>query len=162
MSKESPIGLKENALPGVGVDTEVVGSLTAGVPRRFVDPKAHLIGLEYRPGSWLGESCLGSLRPIYRPDQNRLLVSATVAREGYAVSGLEAQFRNNLDAVKLHFRKIRPDGSLDPNDTYEGDWIGFPDPAAQRKSLGDTGVRVIGVFLRAGAVVDGLALVLEK
>ncbi|HEX3316143.1 MAG TPA: hypothetical protein VHR72_14695, partial [Gemmataceae bacterium] len=159
-TKEAPAGLRENAYPGVGVETPFAGISQGGVPRRHVDPKGHLLGLEYRVGSWAGESCIGGLRPIYLADQGKLFPQSAMAKEGYAVSGAEVQFRNNVDAVKLHFRRIKPDGSLDPTDSYEGTWFGAPDPACRTILLGDTGPRVIGIFTRSGAVVDGLALVL--
>ena len=161
LTKETPAGLRENAFPDVGVDSELVGSPRNGEPLRFVDAKGHLLGLEYRTGNWNGEACLSALRPVFRLDQPTLHPMSTVAREGYAVSGIEIQSRNNIDAVKLHFRRIRPDGSLDPADSYEGPWAGPTNSAARQTTLGDTGQRVIGVFARIGAVVDGLAIVLE-
>ena len=160
-TKEFSPGLRENLHPGVGVDTPFAGTSTGLIPRRFVDPKNPVLGLEYRVGSWAGEACIDGLRPVYSHDQAKFFPQSEVAKEGYAVSGAEVQVRNNVDAVKLHFRRIKADGSLDPNDAYEGDWFGAPNPTARRITLGDTGPRVLGIFTRSGAVVDGVALVLD-
>ena len=139
-TKETPVGLKENAFPGVGVDTEFAGTSQGGVSRCWVDPKGHVLGLEYRPGAVGGRGV--PRRPaadLQARSESILLSSSTVAREGYAVSGMEVQYRNNVDAIKLHFRKIRPDGSLDPNDAHEGEWIGFPDRLRHARSSATRG-----------------------
>ena len=162
-TKDAPSGLKENANPSVGVDTEFAGTRDGSlIGRRHVDPQRPLLGIEYRGGAWAGEQCLGALRPIFSADQNKLLPQIELAKGGYAVSGAEVQVRNNIDAIKLHYRRVKPDGSLDPNDAYQGPWIGAPDPAARIVTMGDTGARVLGFHTRSGAVVDGFALVLEK
>jgi hypothetical protein len=161
-TKEAPPGLRENAFPDFGVDTQFAGSSGGPIPHRFVDPKGYLLGLEFRVGSWQGEQCLGALHPVYSLDQNQLHPGRITAKEGYAVSGAEVQVRNNVDAIKLHFRRIKPDGSLDPADSYESPWFGATDPTARIVTLGDTGARVLGFSSRAGAVIDGFALVLER
>ena len=133
------------------------------IPCRWVDPKTPVIGFEAQPGSWAGEPALGSLRPIYTRDANGTPNhQRIVAREGFAVSGIEVLRHNYVNAVKPHFRKLRPDGSLDPGDAYQGDWLGFPNQPGDRRTLGDTGARVIGLFTRCGAVVDGVVLVLDR
>jgi ribosomal protein S27E len=162
-TKESPVGLRENAFAGVGRDTPFAGSPPSPgqVPRRYLDPKGHLIGLEFGVGMWMNEPCLNALRPVYSQDQNRLHPQSVVAKEGYAVAGADVQYRNSVDAIKLHFRRVRPDGSLDPNDVYDSPWFGATDATARVMSLGNTGARVLGVFTRGGAVIDSVALVLE-
>jgi len=162
MSREPPENLRPNHLPNVGVDTEFVGTSSGLGPNRYVDPKGHLLGVECRLGSWAGENALGAVRPIFRRDQAKLYPLFSVAKEGYAVSGAELKLKTYVNAIKLHFRKIRPDGSLDPNDSYEGPWVGVMYDGTPTKSLGDTGARVIGLFTRSGAVVDGMALVLDR
>ena len=109
---------------------------------------------------WNGEQCLDGLRPIYRHDQDNAFKERELAKEGYAVSGADVQIRNNVDAIKFHYRRIKEDGSLDPNNSYEGPWFGVPTPAARVVTLGDTGPRLLGIFTRSGAVVDGMALVM--
>jgi hypothetical protein len=162
-TKEGASGLKENANPGIGTDTAFAGTANGSLfGRRFVDPKLPLLGLEYRLGEWAGEKCLGELRPIFSHDQNTRLPQSEKAKEGYAVSGAEVQVRNNIDAIKLHYRRLKADGSLDPNDVHESPWFGVTNPAARIITLGDTGPRVLGFHTRSGLVVDGFALVLER
>ena len=161
-TKRQPANLRPNQLPNAGVDTELVGPSEGLLAQRYVDPKGHLLGVEHKLGQWMNESALGAIRPIFDRNQSKNLPAFTIAKEGYAVSGAEVQCRKFVDALKLHFRRIRPDGSLDPNDSYAGEWIGSPHPAAQHKTLGDTGSRVIGVSVRStNIVVDGIALVLD-
>ena len=161
-TKEAPPGLRENAFPEIGVDTQFAGSSLGGIPRRYVDPKGHLLGLEYRIGAWRGEQCISGLQPVYSLDQNKLYPNRVVAKEGYAVSGAEVQVRNQVDAIKFRFRRIKPDGALDPADAYESAWFGAFDPTGPNTTLGDTGPRVLGFVTRAGVVVNGFALVLDR
>jgi hypothetical protein len=65
-----------------------------------------------------------------------------------------------VDAIQLIFMKLRADGKLDPKDQYAGEWIGFPDNGNEVK-LGGDGRRVIGIDCRQGAIIDGVALVME-
>jgi hypothetical protein len=159
---EPPTPARPNpAGPKVGVETAFAGNQD-GSNRRHVDDSGPMIGIQYRLGAWAGEKCLGDVQPIHRRDQKTPLPMQLVAKEGYAVSGAEVQYGKYVDAIKLYFRKVRADGTLDPADGYQSDWLGSPNPAATVTKLGDTGPRVLGISLRAIGVVDGLALVMEK
>ena len=155
-------GLQDNGNPGVGVDTPFAGTSKGLIGHRHVDPQKPLLGIEYRLGAWAGEKCLQGLRPIFSQDQAKAFPAFEIAKEGYAVAGAEVQVRNNIDAIKFHYRRIKADGSLDPSDAYEGNWFGAPDPAARIVTLGNSGRRVLGICARCGAVVDGVALVMES
>jgi hypothetical protein len=165
-SKPAPAfasGLQDNGNPGVGVDTPSVGDWSNGlVSHRYADPQKPLLGVQYRLGSWAGEKCLGGLAPIFSQEQAIGYPAFERAKEGYAVAGAEVQIQKHIDAIKFHYRRIKADGSLDPSDAYEGQWFGVPDPAARIVTLGDTGPRVLGIFVKCGAVIGGVALVMEK
>jgi hypothetical protein len=121
-----------------------------------------LLGVEFRLGEFGGEKCLGDIVPVFAladpskiPQGQRI-----VAKAGYAVSGAEVRSNRYVDSIKLHFRRLRPDGTLDPADSYTSDWFGEPGTQGRIITLGNEGPRVIGIYLRAGLVVDGFALVL--
>jgi hypothetical protein len=149
-----------NAHPGVGKDTEIAGDSSGGLPQRYVEPGGHLLGLEYRTGEWDGEKCLGGLVPIFTREQPVSIRERVIAREGYAVGAAQVQSARFVDAVKLVFQRVRDDGSLDASDSYESEWIGFPGDAPPRMLSGE-GQPVIGIKCQQGAILNGLALVLE-
>jgi hypothetical protein len=64
-------------------------------------------------------------------------------------------------AVQLIYMKLKPDGTLDPKDTYTTEWLG-PESTGKVIKLGGDGKRVIGINCRSGAILDGLALVMES
>ena len=100
--------------------------------------------------------------PIFDRNQELLIPGGgrEVAKKGYAVAGAEVFAGKNVDGVKLIYAKTRADGSLDLKDSYSGVLIGYKGPTA--KILGNDGRKVLGIHMRQGAVLDGLALVAEK
>ena len=83
-----------------------------------------------------------------------------IAREGYAVAGLEVDARDFVYAVRVIYMRQGPDGRLAPKDTYKSEWLGRPQGAAPR-TLASDGSKVIGVCGRGAAVLDAIGLVLE-
>ena len=51
-------------------------------------------------------------------------VERAFAPKGYAVGGLRGQAMQSISGFELVFMKIKPDGTLDPNDTQTSPWIG--------------------------------------
>lgn len=149
-----------SATANLGEDTPFAGTAAGGWTARTVDPDSKpLLGVEYSLGEWAGEKCLRSLKPLFqRPEAAGI---SLVAKDGYAVGGMNVQSKNDVDAVQLVFMKLGSDGKLDPADRYESDWVGYPTGGAS-KSLGGDGRRVIGLNCRQGAILDGVALVLDK
>jgi len=144
----------------VGEDTPFVGP-KGGILRRLVDGEKGMIGLEYRPGEWAGEKCLAGLTPIYERDKKGKLPMREIAKEGYAVAGAEVHLGNNIDGIKLIYAKIKADGSLDVKDSYTGALLGYKGAKSQQV-LANDGRKVLGIHIRQGAVVDALALVVQK
>lgn len=161
-TKDPPNHTAANVHPKVGKDTEFVGDTTGGGPMRYVEPAGHLLGLEHRLGEWEKEKCIGGLTAVFRRDQEPMPgQTRVVAKDGYAVGGVEVHAQKFVDAVRLKYMKVRPDGTLDKNDTYTSDWIGYPGEGAPKVLAGD-GRKVIGLHLRQGAVLNALALVTDK
>jgi hypothetical protein len=158
-SKPPPNYTSPNVHPNVGEDVPPLAE--GGGKFRFVEPDGRLLGLEYHLGEWQGEKCVGGLVPIFSADQPSSKPSRVMARPGYAVAGAEVHGGKLVYAIRLLFRRVKPDGSLDAADAYAGEWIGTP-PAGEAKTLVNDGRRVMGIHIQQGAVIDRFALVVGK
>lgn len=160
-TKEPPNYTAANVHPDVGRDTAWAGDTKGGAVLRYVEPKGHLLGLEYQVGEWDKEKCIGRLTPIFTRDQPTILAKRVVAKDGYAVAGAQVHSGKFVDAVKLLFQRVKADGTLDPADAYASDWIGYPG-AGQPTTLAGNGHRVLGINAHQGAILNGLALVTDE
>jgi hypothetical protein len=161
LTKPPPNYSNANGHPNVGQDTAFGGDTIGGGSFRYVEPGGLLYGLEYRPGEWDKEKCLGGVVAIFKRDQPNTLQQRVLAKEGYAVGGIKVQSKRYVDALQIVFMRIKQDGRLDSKDSYTSDWIGFPGKEAEKAILSE-GRRVIGVHCRQGAILNGLALVLDQ
>jgi hypothetical protein len=159
LSKPPPKYSSPNAHPNIGTDTEFIGDTSGGGQFRYVEPDGFLLGVETGTGEWDREKCIGGFTPVFSRDQPASPLKRVLAKEGYAVGAVNIQTRRYVDALQLVFMRIKPDGRLDPADSYTSDWIGFPEKEAKAKTLSGQGQRVIGVHLRRGAILNSLALV---
>lgn len=145
----------------VGEDTPFVGG-NGGGSRRMVEAGRAMVGIDYALGSWANEACFSEIRPVFDRDQpvppggRRAL-----APKGYAVGGAEVQSQQYVDAARLIFFRLKPDGTLDPSDRKEGNWVGFARRNRPSTMLGGDGRRVVGVHCHVGIILDGFALVME-
>ena len=64
-----------------------------------------------------------------------------------------------VQAVRVVFMRVLPDGQLDVTDAYSSDWIGVA-TGQGIKQLGGTGALVLGVHGRRAAVLDAFGLVM--
>jgi hypothetical protein len=48
-----------------------------------------------------------------------------LAREGYAIGGMVGKAGWWCNGFALIYMKIKPDGSLDPKERYESEWVGW-------------------------------------
>ncbi len=149
------------AHPDVGHDTPFAGDTTGGGPQRYVSPQKPLLGLEYRLGEWDGEKCVGGLVCVFDRNQPVTHEPRIIAREGYAVGAVNVHSLRFVDAVQVVFMKLTGDGRLDAAESYTSDWIGYPGNGAPERVGGD-GRQVIGVVCQQGAILNGLALVMDK
>jgi len=146
--------------PGLsrGRPTDLAGGPT-GVPFQLVGSGEAVLGFRYFLGEWAGEQAVAILEPLYRRETAPGL-ACVVAREGYAVGAIDVETGNLVHAVRVVFMRLKPDGQLDPSDSYKSDWIGAS-ADGPAKTLGGDGKKVIGVHGRRGAVLDAVGLVLE-
>ncbi len=158
-TKPPPNYKNPNLHEDVGEDVPSLGS----VGRRYVEPEGRLLGVDYRPGEWNKEKRIGVLVPIFAANQPKTPVtSRQLAKKGYAVAGAEVYASPHPYAIRLLFRKVKPDGTLDASDAYAGEWIGTRPASGAPTTLVNDGRRVMGIHIHSGAVVDKFALVVEK
>lgn len=162
LTKPPPNFANPNAHANVGHDTPFAGDTTGGGLLRYVDPEKPLLGLEYRVANWENESCLGQLVAVFTRDQPSTFQPRVIAPEGYAVGGMNVQTKRFVDAVQLIYMKVLPDGTLDPKDSKTSDWLGPASQDAKTTKLGGDGRKVIGIHNRQGAILNGVALVMDK
>jgi hypothetical protein len=162
LSKPPPNYSSPNAHPDVGQDTPFAGDSTGGGSFRYVEPNGLLLGLDYRVAEWEGEKALGGVVPVFTRDQPVSPACLRVlAKEGYAVGGAKVRSKRFVDAVQLVFMRVKPDGRLDPADSYTSEWFGDAGDQPLKTLAGD-GTRVNGIHCRQGAILNGLALVVDK
>jgi hypothetical protein len=142
----------------LGKDSELLGG-SGGSPFRAVSADAKpLIGFRYGLGQWAGQSAIGRLEPICLGDDVTEQSDHVVAREGYAVGGLNVHAKQYVNAVQLVFMRLTGDGRLDPNDSYNSDWIGEPG-TGEPQFIHSDGEPVIGIHGRRAAILDAVGLV---
>lgn len=148
--------------PSVESPSESEGELiggTGGSAFRNVNRQGQpLIGVRFSMGSWAGKAALRQFDPIFERGPSRGFGEPAIAREGYAVGGLNVEASPYVAAVQLVYMRLQPDGRLDPSDTYTSDWLGTRSDAPAR-SLGGNGAPAIGVQGRRAAILDAVGLV---
>ena len=131
---------------------------TMGVGRQVQDlaPEGGvLVGLELGLTRFGTHDVIGAYRAIFQDAKGEetkgtqygtdLMGVVTVkAKPGYAVAGISGKAVVTMDGMRVIFMRLRPDGKLDPSDSYTSDWIGGPSVGAETR-LGGDGTLIIGV-----------------
>jgi hypothetical protein len=119
------------------------------------------IGFRYTMGSWAGKPAVARFDPIFDRDEPSHDDVVILGREGYAVGGVQVVASDLVNAVRVVFARQQAEGALDTSDIYFSEWVG--DPGDKKPTfLGEAGTRVIGVCGRHGAVVNALALIVDR
>jgi S1-C subfamily serine protease len=94
-----------------------------------------LIGLEAKFSKFGGSDIVRAVRPIYRvggKEETGLLAGGDLtgavklkAKDGYAVGGMSAKADWWCHGFSLTYMKVKSDGTLDPKDSYESEWVGW-------------------------------------
>lgn len=131
----------------------------------------YLVGFEVGKGGWAVHSVVGMLRPIFatarglRDGEGRGYAKGDriMAKEGYAVGGLNVISPMIVFRVQVVFMRINADGlSLNPQDSYVSDWLGGDKTPRDSKprELTSRGRIVIGITGDTGSGrVDSVGLV---
>ena len=152
----------QNPVPSRGKDTELVGGTGGGLFRSVSPSGEPVVGLTHRMGSWDGEAAISDLQPMFGSGATSgFLGGGRGAREGYGLGALEVDAATYVSAVRPIYMRIKPDGQLDPADTYQGEWIGTPTGRATKTLRGGQS-KVIGICGRRAAVLDAVGLVTER
>ncbi len=154
-----PIAPAVSPRPAVGRLSELVGG-SGGVPFLVASRGDPLTGIRCSLGIWNGKGVLDSVEPIFGPGGQQTSLPTAVAREGYAVGGLNIDADEYVVAVQAVFFRLRPNGRLDPGDRYTSQWLGTPSGRPPR-TVGLKGDKVLGIHGRRGAIIDAIGLVLQ-
>jgi SLA1 homology domain 1, SHD1 len=140
-------------------DTQLVGG-SGGFDFRQIGrskDQTHVMGLLCWASSWEGKPAIILRMPFFdrgRPPGGGVLM----AKEGYAIGALKVAAGDLVTSLQVVYMRIKPDGRLDPADSYEGELVG--DPAGKTPVvIGGTGAPVFGIYGRRGAVLDAVGLV---
>jgi hypothetical protein len=120
-----------------------------------------VLGFRYALGAWAGKKALAQLEPLYERNPAGGGPAQVLAKEGYAVGGLALDTSDLVHAVRVVFVRQKPDGSLDPADTYTSDWLGAP-AGNPPQTLTSGQSPILGIHGRKGAVIDALGLVVGE
>jgi hypothetical protein len=157
MRRTTPTALRPPAR--TGTTTTMYGG-SGGSPFQMVVPEGPLLGLRFRPGSWGGEAAIGQVELIHDRTSARGGDNEAVAREGFAVGGLEVNAATYVNGIRIIFMAIDKDGKLDPTNTYTSKWLGKP-AEKNTQTINPGGALVIGIHGRRAAVLDSIGLVVE-
>jgi hypothetical protein len=154
-----PATTLSSTIPVGGKQTPLAGG-KGGVPFAIADAEQRMaVGFRYAVGSWAGQPALRFLEPLYeRPPAER--TGEVVARDGYAVAGLNVNAGQYVHAVQIVFARVTADGKLDPADSYTSDWLGTKTDASTTP-LDSRGAPIIGIHGRKAAILDAIGLVLK-
>ena len=161
LKQPPPEAPKPNTHPEAGEDSNFVGDENGGA-FRYAEAGKPVLGVEFRAGEWDNEQCLARLIPVYEAKQPPEAVTKRVmAKVGYAVGGLTVRSKTFVNAVRVVFMKLTPEGKLDTNDKYTSDWLGPMVEGANEVEIAGDGRRVIGINCHQGAILNAVALVVE-
>ena len=107
-------------------------------------------------GTHNGSECR-QLTPVYDTQET----SSSVAKEGYVLAGLEAGFRNQKLTVVRGIYMKRSGKQVDPQDRYEGEWVGISADIETATSIESDGAIPIGIRFTGIASVQTVSLIIE-
>ncbi|MDY3559818.1 serine/threonine protein kinase [Gemmata sp. JC673] len=152
-----------------GPEPTILGSIPHDPKFKTVGPPgAVLIGLVARFEKYGPTDIVRAVRPIYRVNGRDALgtqfgadLSGAVvmkARDGYAVGGITGKAGPWCNGFSLTYMRVKPDGSLDTGDSYEGGWGGSDPPGGAIRVVSDgrPAVGVVGKIAGPNATALGL------
>lgn len=151
-SREVPVGFAASEFAGGQGGSEFYDHHTGLAP---------MLGFECRFKTWTDQQAPTNLRTLYSRDETpeRDDLVHFLAEPGFAVGGMETEGENHIYAIRLTFMAIKDDGSLDPNDTYQSDWIGEPrEEQPYFTRFFGQGAPVLGLAGRGGMVTDAVGI----
>lgn len=135
-----------------------------------VPTRSILVGFQVTLKKGWGSDLIESIQPLYRSldgseaSKGGVMGKTTgesvrlFAPKGYAIGGLEGRAVAVVDGFSLVYMKIKPDGTLDPNDTKKSDWVGNEKTGA-RSSIDGKGKPVKEIRGASDEFISSLELV---
>ena len=132
-----------------------------------------VVGVNFRVSQFKDDNIVKTVELVFRdPKLNAVERSAVaglptigeefsvMARDGYALAGIQAYGKKRISGMKLVFMRIEPDGSrLNPSDRYESPWYAG-ESSGDDIQLGCTGDFVLGVRTSYDADINNLGLLM--
>jgi S1-C subfamily serine protease len=138
----------------MGKEPSILGSIRDPEFKTVGPPGAVLIGLEAKFNKFGAHDIVRAVRPIYRVGGNEefgeqfgnnLTGAVTLkAKDGYAVGAISGKANLWCHGFSLTYMKLKVDGTLDPKDAYESEWVGWNGSMAVTRVGGD-GTPVVGI-----------------
>lgn len=149
--------VKPKKMKPTALKTPMLGSTTGGMKfEKYSKTREPLLGFRIESARWGKTSIIRTLEPIWASDNLVITPSMTIAKPGYAVSGIIVDGDTQVTAMKVQFMRL--DGPrLNPADTYETPWFGEP-TGAPLTLLGGRGEHVVGIYGRKGMNFDAIGL----
>ncbi len=128
--------------------SRMVGGYGGPEATEFVEEGGLIYGLECSTGEYAGQTVVRSVKPCFdRASQSPSSTNSVVAKEGYALGDLDVYATNAVCGLRVTFMRVKPDGALDPEDSYTSDWL-VTKPDLPTVKLNPDRRRVIGLRVR--------------
>jgi hypothetical protein len=138
----------------MGKDPYILGSIRDRMFKTEGPSGGVLIGLEARFAKFGDHHIVRAVRPVYRVGGKEevgeqigddLTGAVTLkAKDGYAVGAITGKAKAWCHGFSLTYMKVKDDGTLDPKDNYESEWVGWNGSMAMTRTSGD-GTPVVGL-----------------
>jgi hypothetical protein len=151
-----------------GKEPIILGSIRDPVFKTVGPAGGVLIGLEAKFTKFGVQDIVRAVRPIYRVGGkeefgkqfgNNLTGSVTLrAKDGYAVGAISGKANLWCHGFSLTYMRLKADGTLDPKDTYESEWVGWNGsmPVTRVSGGGAPVVGIVGKIVRTETTALGL------
>jgi hypothetical protein len=135
--------------------TIVVGSTDRAANITMDSARKPILGLDYA-AKITDENVLGIMVPVFERSEG----FTVIAEEGYALGGLRVYAREKVLGFQPIFMKLDGD-TLNPTDSYTGDWEGAKGSDDQIVRLAGDGRIVCGLCIHGAGEVNGLGLIVR-
>lgn len=132
---------------------------SGGGPYEFAKEATPMLGFAYSFSAWDGHPCFGQIRPVFKDIPLRQFKERVMAKEGYAVGGVNVEASPYFSGLQVIFMRV--DGKrLKPTDSYLSDWIRAPSATAttEKATYKSDGKLVVGIHGFQGAICNTMGI----
>lgn len=141
------------------IDRSATCGESGGGPYEFAKEGAPMLGFAYSFSGWDGHPCFSQIRPIFKDIPLRQFKERVMAKEGYAVGGVNVEASPYFSGLQVIFMRV--DGKrLKPTDSYLSDWIRAPSATAttEKATYKSDGKLVVGIHGFQGAICNTMGI----